>query len=67
MRDRLAKKIFQCVAALFEKKLEKMSFVSDGRFKEDGLSPNFSIASLKLNYGDICSFPNKLKFNDSNI
>ena len=28
---------------------------------------NFSIASIRLKYGDIFSFPNKLKFDDSNI
>ena len=35
-----------------------MSFMSDGQFREGGLNFNFSIASMKLNYGDIFSFPN---------
>ena len=34
----------------------------DGHFREGGLCFNFSIASIKLNHGDIFSFPNKLKF-----
>ena len=40
-------------------KLKKMSFVSDRHFKEGGLNFNFSIASMKLNYGDIFSFSHK--------
>ena len=44
-----------------------MSFVSDGHFKEGSLNFDFFIASIKSNYGDIFSFPNKLKFDDSNI
>ena len=67
VEDRLAKKIFQYIAALFCKKLKKMSFVSDRHFREGRLSFNFPIASIKSNYGDIFSFPNKLKFDDSNI
>ena len=42
-------------------------FVSDGHFREGSLNFNFSIASIKSNYSDIFSFPNKLKFDDSNI
>ena len=41
--DRLAKKIFQCIAA-YEKKPKKMGFVSDVHFREDSLNFNFSIA-----------------------
>ena len=44
-----------------------MSFMSDEYFREASLDFNFSIASIKLNYGDAFSFPNKLKFDDSNI
>ena len=44
-----------------------MSFVSDGHFREGSLSFNFSIASIKSNYGDIFSLPSKLKFDDSKI
>ena len=44
-----------------------MSFVSDGHFSERSLNFNFSIASIKPNYGGIFSFLNKLKFDDSNI
>ena len=39
--DRLAKKIFQCVAAFFWKKLKKINFVLDGHFKEGGLNFKF--------------------------
>ena len=38
-----------------------------GHFRESDLNFNFSIASIKSNYGEIFSFPNKLKFDDSNI
>ena len=65
--DKLAKKIFQCVAALFWKKLKKTSFVSDGHFREWNLNFSFFIASLKSNYGEIYFLPNKLKFDDGNI
>ena len=41
--------------------------MSDGNFKGGNLNFNFSIASIKSNYGDIFFFPNKLKFDDSNI
>ena len=44
-----------------------MSFVSDGYFRERNLNFNFSIAWIKSSYGNIFSFPNKLKFDDSNI
>ena len=44
-----------------------MSFVLVGHFREGNLNFNFSIASIKSNYGDIFSFPNKLKLDDSNI
>ena len=50
-----------------EKKLKYMSFVLDKHFGEVGLNFNFSIASIKSNYGDIFSFPNKLEFDDGNI
>ena len=42
-----------------------MIFVSDGHVREGDLNFNFSIAPMKLNYGDIFFFPNKLKFDDS--
>ena len=41
-----------------------MNFVSDGGFWEGGLNFNFSVASMKLNYDDMFSFPSKLKFDD---
>ena len=41
--------------------------MSDGIFRGGNLNFNFSIASIKSNYGDIFFFPNKLKFDDSNI
>ena len=45
-----------------EKKLKKTSFGSDGHFREDLLNFNFfSVNKVKL------SFPNNLRFNDSNI
>ena len=44
-----------------------MSFVLDGYFRESNLNFNFSIAWIKSSYGNIFSFPNKLKFDDSNI
>ena len=50
-----------------KKSLKKMNFVSDGHFKERSLNFNFSIASIKSNYGDIFSSTKKLKFGDSNI
>ena len=56
--------MFCCIVL---KKLKEMSFMSDGYFREASLDFNFSIASTKLNYGDTFSFPNKLKFDDSNI
>ena len=40
---RLAQNIFQCVTALFYKKLKKMRSVSDGHFREDSLNFDFSI------------------------
>ena len=61
------KTFFSALLHCFEKKLKKMSFVSDGNFKEGSPNFNFSIASIKSNYGDIFSFANKLKFDDSNI
>ena len=67
LKDRLAKKNFQYIAALFSKKLKKMSFVSDRHFRKGSVNFNFSIASMKSNYGDIFSFPTKLKFDDSSI
>ena len=67
LKDRLAKKIFQYIAALFSKKLKKMSFVSDRHFRKGSVNFNFSIASMKSNYGDIFSLPTKLKFDDSSI
>ena len=42
--DKLAKKIFQHVPALFLKKLKKLSFVSDEHFREGNLNFDFSIA-----------------------
>ena len=65
--DRMAKKILQCVAATFWKKLKKMNFVSDGHFEADSMSFNFSLMSIKSNYDDMFSFLYKLKFDDSNI
>ena len=50
-----------------EKNLNYMSFVFNGHFREGNLNFNFPRASIKSNYGDIFSFPNKLKFDDSNI
>ena len=44
-----------------------MSLVSDGHLREGRLNFNCSIASIKSNYGDMFYFPNKLKFDDSNI
>ena len=41
--------------------------MSDGHFREDSLNFNFSIASIKSNYGNIFSILNKLKFDDSDI
>ena len=61
VEDRLAKNIFQCFV---KKKNNKMNFVSDGGFWEGGLNFNFSVASMKLNYDDMFSFPSKLKFDD---
>ena len=50
------------MAHCYEKeKLKHMSIVSDGHFREYNLNFNFS------NYGDIFSFLNKLKFDNSNI
>ena len=44
-----------------------MSFVSFVHLRVSSLNFNFPIASIKSNYGDIFSFPNKLKFDESNI
>ena len=41
--------------------------MSDGHFREGSLDLNFSVAPINLEYGDIFSFPNKLKFDDSNF
>ena len=51
--DRLAKKIFPCVATLFWKRLNKMCFVSYGHCTEGSMNFNFSIASIKSNYGNL--------------
>ena len=58
--DRLAKKSSSTLLYCLEKNV-------DGHVREEGLNFNFSIQSIKLNYGDIFSFPNKLKFDYSNI
>ena len=50
-----------------KKRLKKISFVLDGHFREGSLNFNFFILSIKSNYGNIFSFPNKLKFDDSKI
>ena len=50
-----------------ERRLNKMSFVSDGNFREGSLSFSFSIASIKSYYSVTFSFPNKFKFDDSKI
>ena len=50
-----------------KKELKKMGFVSDGHFREGSLNFGFSIAPIKPYYGVIFSFPNKFKFDDSNI
>ena len=50
-----------------KKRIRKISFVSDGHFREGSLKFNFSIASINSDYGDIFSFLNKLKFDDSKI
>ena len=63
---RLAKKNISVRCCIVLKKIKKMNYMSEGRFKEDSLNFNFAIASTKLNYGDIFSFPSKLTF-DSNI
>ena len=61
------KKSFSALEHFSEKKLKYMSCVSDGNLREGSVNFNFSIASIKLKYGDIFYFPNKLKFDDSNI
>ena len=58
---------FSALVHYSEKKLTYVSFVANGHFREGSLNFNFSIASIKSNYGDMFSFPNKLKFDDSNI
>ena len=64
MGDRLAEDISLCFVALVRKKINKMYFVSDGRFREGGLNFNFSVALMNLDHGDVFSFPNELKFDD---
>ena len=54
------------VSTLFCKKLKDIDFVSDGP-GEIALNFEFSIVPIMLTYGDIISFPNKLKFNHINI
>ena len=66
VRDRLAKKIFQCVAALFSKKQNKTKKRTDTLEKVVWILI-FFIASIKSDYGAIFSFPNKLKLDDNNI
>ena len=44
-----------------------MSFALGGHFREDSLHFNFSVASIKSNYNDLFSFPNKLNSDNSNI
>ena len=61
------KKSFSALLHCSEKKLKKTSFMSDGHVREGSLNFNVSIMSIKSNSGDIFSFPNKLKFDDSNI
>ena len=53
------KKYVSALLHCSERKLKKMSFVSDRHFKEGGLNFKFSIASIKLNHGDIFSFSHK--------
>ena len=65
--DSLARKIFSAFLHCYEKNLKKMSFVSFVHLRVGSLNFNFPIASIKSNYGDIFSFPNKLKFDESNI
>ena len=54
--DRLGRKNLSVRCCIVIKKIKKMDFVSD-----------FSVARIKLNYGEIFFFLNKLKFDDSNI
>ena len=61
------KKIFSVLLHCSEKKLKKLSFVSDGCFGEGSPNFNFSIASINSNYGNIFPSPNKVKFGDNNI
>ena len=41
--------------------------MSDGQIRVGTLIFNFAIASIKSNYANKFSFPNKVKFDDSNI
>ena len=50
-----------------EKKLRKMSFVSDGHFSEESLNFNFSVASIKSNYGDITYITETWRHNRHNL
>ena len=66
--DRLAKKISQCVAALFWKKnLKKWVSSRMDTVETVAWILIFFIVSVKLNYGYIFFFPNKRKFDDSNF
>ena len=61
------KKSFIAFLHCSEKKITKMSFGLDGHFREGSLNFNFSASSIKSSYDDIFFFPNKLKFDNSNI
>ena len=58
------KKYFSVLLRCSEKNLRKWVSYRVDIFREGSLKFFFSIAS---NYGDIFSFPNKLKFDDNNI
>ena len=63
---RLTKKTFHCVVAVLWKKILR-KWVSCRMDTEGSLNFNFPVASIKSNYRDIFSFPNKLKLDGSNI
>ena len=62
------KESFSALLHFSGKKIKKISFVSDGYFRESNLNFFFFfIASVKSNYGEIFLFPNMLKYDDINI
>ena len=65
--NRMAKKSFSALLHCSEKNLRKFILCWIYTLEKVGLNFDFSLTPVKLNYSDILSFSNKLKFYDGNI